>query len=145
MATLHLIARWNGHRFVGTLELRMSRFFCLVVFLGMVVLFAMAERPDTTVLQGWLADETCARGRASSGPYTATGPRCAKECVAAGKNIVLVDPKQKRILLITNQAAAREFVGDHVEIAGSLNTKTKTLRVAALKLLDKGVAMGSRK
>ena len=71
--------------------------------------------------------------------------RCAKECVAAGKNIVLVDPKQKRILLITNQAAAREFVGDHVEIAGRLNTKTKTLRVAALKLLDKGVAMGSRK
>jgi len=122
----------------------MSRSFCLVVFLGMVALFAMAERPDTTVLHGWLADETCARGRASSGLYTATGPRCAKECVAAGKKITLVDPKQKRILLITNQAT-RKFVADQVEIAGSLNTKTKTLRVAALKLLDKGVAMGSRK
>jgi uncharacterized protein YhbP (UPF0306 family) len=83
-------------------------------------------------------------GRASSGLYTATGPRCAKECVAAGKKITLVDPKQKRILLITNQAT-RKFVADQVEIAGSLNTKTKTLRVAALKLLDKGVAMGSRK
>ena len=65
--------------------------------------------------------------------------------MAAGKKIVLIDPRQKRILLITNQAAAHEFVGDHVEIAGSLNTKTKTLRIAALKLLDKGVAMCSRK
>ena len=64
--------------------------------------------------------------------------------MAAGKKITLVDPKQKRILLITNQAT-RKFVADQVEIAGSLNTKTKTLRVAALKLLDKGVAMGSRK
>jgi len=102
----------------------MSRSFCLVVFLGMVALFAMAERPDTTVLHGWLADETCARGRASSGLYTATGPRCAKECVAAGKKITLVDPKQKRILLITNQAT-RKFVADQVEIAGSLNYKNQ--------------------
>jgi hypothetical protein len=65
--------------------------------------------------------------------------------VAAGKKIVLVDPKEKQILLITNQAAARKFVGDRVEIAGDVNANAKTLRVESLKLLDKGVAMGSRR
>jgi hypothetical protein len=123
----------------------MSRFLCLVVSLGILVQFATAGRPETTVLEGWLADESCARGRASSGLYTATGPRCANECVAAGKKIVLVDPKEKQILLITNQAAARKFVGDRVEIAGDVNANAKTLRVESLKLLDKGVAMCSRR
>jgi hypothetical protein len=44
-----------------------------------------------------------ARSRASSELYTAT--------VAAAKKIVLVDPKDKQILLTSNQAAARKFVG----------------------------------
>jgi hypothetical protein len=57
----------------------------------------------------------------------------------------LVDPEEKQVLLITNQAAARKFVGDHVEIAGDVNANAKTLRVESLKLLDKGVAMCSRR
>lgn len=97
-----------------------------------------------TVLQGWLSDEKCARGRASSGIYTATGPRCAKECVAAGKKIVFIDPNAKRILLIANQAVARKYVGDHVEITGSLDPQAKSIHVASLKMLEKGVAMCAR-
>lgn len=107
-------------------------------------LTAEANGPHDAVIQGWLSDEKCANGRASSGVYTATGPRCAKECVAAGRRIVLIDPNARRILLVANQSAARDFVGDRVEITGSVDTKAKSIRVASLKMLEPGVAMCTR-
>jgi hypothetical protein len=96
---------------------------------------------DKTVLRGWLSDEGCAGGRASSGTYTGTNPDCAKKCVSEGKKIVLVDPDHKRLLTIANQDAARERVGDYVEINGELDQQAKSLRIDSLKLLEKGRAM----
>ena len=51
-------------------------------------------------IRGWLSDEVCARGRASAGVFTGTGPRCAKECVAKGRKIVLIDPEAKKVMTI---------------------------------------------
>lgn len=94
-----------------------------------------------TVLRGWLSDEGCAGGRASGRLYTGTNPDCAKKCVRDGKKIVLVDPEGKRLLAITNQDSAKERVGDYVEISGEVDDQAKTLRVASMKLLEKGRAM----
>lgn len=94
-----------------------------------------------TVIRGWLSDEGCAGGRAQDGVYTGTNPDCAKKCVRDGKRIVLVDPQGKRLLVIANQDAATERVGDYVEISGEVDDQAKTLRVDSLKLLEKGRAM----
>ncbi|HEV2196706.1 MAG TPA: hypothetical protein VGR55_14070 [Candidatus Acidoferrum sp.] len=94
-----------------------------------------------TVIRGWLSDEGCAGGRAHDGVYTGTNPDCAKRCVHDGKKIVLVDPEGKRLLFIANQDAARERVGDYVEISGEVDDQAKTLRVDSMKLLEKGRAM----
>jgi hypothetical protein len=119
------------------------RFFLIPVFvlsyLGSVDF--LNAGPKTEVLRGWLSDEQCANGRAESGTYTATNPRCAKECVAKGKKIVFVDPQGKRVLLLTNQEVAKKNVGDYVEITGAVDNQSKTLRVDSLKFLEKGSAM----
>jgi hypothetical protein len=95
---------------------------------------------QSKVLRGWLSDEGCARARANSGVYTGTNPDCAKRCVAEGKKIVLVLPEEKQILDVANQDAARENIGDYVEITGSVDQQAKTVRVDSLKLLEKGRA-----
>lgn len=117
-----------------------SRLFlaCLIVlFIGVPPEFAGGK----TVMRGWLSDEGCAGGRASGGLYTGTNPDCAKKCVRDGKKIVLVDPEGKRLLVIANQDAATERVGDYVEISGDLDGQAKTLRIDSIKLIEKGRAM----
>jgi hypothetical protein len=123
--------------------MKASRFFILVVGASLATI-ALAIPTRTTskteVLRGWLSDEQCAKGRAEDGTYTATNPRCAKECVAKGKKIVLVDAQGKR-LVITNPEIAKKNVGDEVEITGQVDAQAKTLHADSLKFLEKGSAM----
>jgi hypothetical protein len=91
----------------------------------------------TEVLRGWLSDEECAKGRAQSGEYTATNPECAKKCVAKGKKVVLIDPTGKRVLVIANPQAARNNVGDYVEITGRVDPEARTIQAESIKFLEK--------
>jgi hypothetical protein len=111
---------------------------CLIV-LSLGVLPELAG--GKTVIRGWLSDEGCASGRANGGVYTGTNSDCAKKCVRNGKKIVLVDPEDKRLLVIANQDAAMERVGDYVEISGDIDDQAKTVRIDSMKLLEKGRAM----
>jgi len=97
-----------------------------------------------TTLRGWLSDEACARGRATSGVFTGTNPDCAKRCVSEGKKIVFIDPDGKRVLDIANQDAARNHIGDYVEVVGFVDAKTNALRVDSLKFISEGAAACSR-
>jgi hypothetical protein len=114
-----------------------------------MVLFACVALPAThagtgsvaTVVQGWLSDEACARGRAKSGVYSGTNPDCAKRCVAQGKRIVLIVPDEKSVLDIANQDAARENIGDEVQATGTIDPGTKALHIDSLKMLSPGRAM----
>ena len=103
-----------------------------------------SRSPQDKTMRGWISDEVCARGRASSGIFTGTSPRCAKECVAKGKKIVLVDPAAKQVVTIENQSAARAHIGDYVEIQGAVNPGTKLLHINSLKMLSVGAAACDR-
>ena len=118
-------------------------FVFIIALLGWACLSQTLAQQNTekTALRGWLSDEGCGSGRARDGIYTGTNPECAKKCVREGKKIVFLDPDHKRLLTIANQDAAKENIGDFVEIAGSLDEKTMTLRIESLKLLEKGRAM----
>lgn len=95
---------------------------------------------ENRIIRGWLSDEECASGRASSGAFTGTNPTCAKECVAKGKKIVFIDPEAKQVVKIENQDAARDHIGDYVEIEGTLSSRTKLLHIDSLRMLSRGVA-----
>jgi hypothetical protein len=114
--------------------------FGLVTF-GLGAAARQPARPPIVVVLGWLSDEGCARGRASSGVYTGTNPDCAKQCVTQGKKIVLIDPAAKAILNIANQDAAKKNIGDYVEVTGALDAQTNTLQIDSLKMLTRGKAM----
>jgi hypothetical protein len=96
--------------------------------------------PATEVVKGWLSDSSCAKSRAKGGAYTATNLDCAKECVAKGKKIVLIDPDHKKIVDIANQDAVKNNVGDYVELTGTTDAQN-ILRVDSLTFLDKNRAM----
>jgi hypothetical protein len=103
-----------------------------------------AVRQPDTAIRGWLSDEGCARGRAESGTFTATNPTCARECVAKGKKIVLIDPDRKMIFEIANQNLAKKNIGDYVEIAGQMDLQAKTVRIASLRMVTRGTASCER-
>lgn len=126
---------------MGEVFNRKTTLFIAAGLLSCGIVFAKGNSDTKTVLRGWLSDEQCARGRAEEGTFTATNLECAKECVAAGKKIVLVDPENKRVLTIENQDVARKNVGDYVEIAGAIDPATNLLHVDSLKFLDKNRAM----
>lgn len=121
-----------------------SRAFFRIIITFLIVLFLAVPSEfagGKTVVRGWLSDEGCAGGRAQDGLYTGTNPDCAKKCVHDGKKIVLVDPEAKRLLVIANQDAAMERVGDYVEISGDVDDQAKTVHIDSVKLLEKGRAM----
>ena len=112
--------------------------------LALLAASGLGPRPagaENQVLRGWISDEGCAPGRARGGVYTGTNPDCAKRCVSEGKKMMFVDPDHKRLLVIVNQEAAKENIGDYVEISGEVDKESKTLQIAALKLIEKGRAM----
>ena len=125
------------------------RIFARRFFLASLLAFSFSglsqqTHQNETAIRGWLSDEGCARGRAEGGAFTATNPECAKECVAKGKKIVLIDPDRKMILDIANQSLAKKNVGDYVEIAGQVDLQAKTVRIASLKMLTRGNATCER-
>ena len=92
-------------------------------------------------LRGWISDEGCARSRAAAGIFSGTNPKCAKECVANGKKIVLIVSDLHEVLEIANQNIARKNVGDYVEVEGNLATSSPVLEVISLRLISQGKVM----
>jgi hypothetical protein len=133
--------------FLKTARCKM-RPFVVSMFLILVAYGHTADNADhaakTRTVRGWLSDEQCAKGRASSGVFTGTNPSCAKECIAKGRKIVLIDPDAKEVVRIENQEAARANIGDYVEIEGSVGSRPKVLHIDSLRLLSVGAAACAR-
>ena len=72
--------------------------------------------------------------------YSATNAECAKECVAKGKKIVLIDPEHKKVVDIANQDAVKKNLSDYVELTGTVDAQN-LFHVDSLKFLDKNRAM----
>jgi len=50
-------------------------------------------------------------------------------------------PDEKKILQIANQDAARQNIGDEVEITGTIDPGNKALHIDSLKMLSPGKAI----
>ena len=102
---------------------------------------------NASTLKGYLSDEQCARNRAAGGIFTGTSPYCAKQCVSKGVKIVLILPDEKEVLNIDNQDAARDHVGDFVEVTGETetaaktNSGAKTFHIDSIKMITQGKTM----
>lgn len=122
------------------------------IFVASVILSFIPGTPSpagggANTLKGWLSDEQCARSRASGGIFTGTSPYCAKQCVSKGAKIVLILPDEKEVLNIDNQDAAKDHVGDFVEVTGETETAAKTngdakiFHIDTIKMITQGKTM----
>ncbi len=50
---------------------------------------------------------------------------------------MFIDPAGKRVRVIANQDAAKDNLGDYVEITGEVDTAGATRRIDSIKLLKK--------
>jgi len=109
----------------------------LALTLFALVALAQTPTPKPETIRGWISDEHCASSKARDGVYAATNPECTKECVAKGYKAVLIDPKGKRVLVITDQDMARKNLGDYVEVTGVADAQANTIKPDSIKFLKK--------
>ena len=76
---------------------------------------AGTHKPKAEKISGWFSDEKCGVKGAS-----ADHEACAKTCVEGGSPIILITDKDHSILKVDNQDAAKEHVGHHVKVTGTV-------------------------
>jgi len=114
---------------------RKVSFLALTLFAAAVL--AQTPTSPSETIRGWISDEHCAGSKARDGVYAATNPECTKECVAKGYKAVLIDPKGKRVLVITDQDMAKKNLGNYVEVTGRVDARANTIKPESIKFLEK--------
>lgn len=100
--------------------------------------FAFAlPRPKARAFAGQIMDEPCATQGNHKMGYQMTGTHTPKDCTIAcanaGAKIVLYSAATKTIYLLDNQAKAREFAGQTVEVFGAYDPHTRTIHVEKIE------------
>ena len=96
-----------------------------------LVLTTLGAAQDTQSFTGVISDDQCARDHASMrmGP---TDAECTRICIVAhGAAYVLVDGAE--VYALSDQKAPEAFAGQKVIVTGTLDPRTKTIRVASIK------------
>lgn len=71
---------------------------------------------------GWITDEHCGAKGASSGHKS-----CALKCAEDGAALVFYNPADEKIYKLSDQAAAKEHLGEKVTVVGTLAEETITV------------------
>lgn len=86
----------------------MKKFFAIASLMVMTAGLSMAGE-----MVGWLADAKCAAaGKAASEGHA----KCAAGCVKGGQPIAFVNDADKKVYKVSNQDAAKDYVGKKVTV-----------------------------
>ena len=98
---------------------------------GILAAASLAAAQDKQTFTGVITDNMCAAGdhaRMRMGP---TDAECAKACVSAhDATFVLADGKD--VYALSDQRTPEKFAAQKVRVVGTLDTKTKTIRVESI-------------
>jgi streptogramin lyase len=101
----------------------------LVSLLGAV---ALSAAPATQTFTGVVTDDNCVNGDHSHMRMGDTDAECTVACINAhGASYVLFDGKAAYTL--SDQKTPVKFAGQKVTVVGSLDAKTKTIQVSAIR------------
>lgn len=113
----------------------------LLLTIGFVALALAADAPAVTVThKGWFSDDKCAPSKVKSGKLGPNGRDCVQKCLKEGARMVFVDETAREMYFVDNPAVAAGQESHYVEVAGTIDTAKKTLRVASVKVLKEYVA-----
>ena len=103
----------------------------LLTIAASVFLAALSAAPADQKFTGVITDDMCAKGDHSGMRMGPNDAECTKACVALhGASYVLYDGKNAYVL--SDQKLPEKFAGQKVTISGTLDAKTKTLRVTSI-------------
>ena len=92
----------------------------------------VAAQGKAQTFVGTITDSMCARADHSQMQMGPTDADCVKACVAAhGAAYVLYDGKTSYEL--SDQTTPEKFAGQKVRVVGTLDVKTKTIRVESIR------------
>lgn len=100
------------------------------VILGLIIV-ALAVAQDKRTFTGVVTDSECAKGDHSSMRMGPTDAECVIACVGVhGASYVLFDGKD--VYTLSDQKGPEKFAAKRVVVAGSLDAKTKIIRVDSI-------------
>jgi hypothetical protein len=98
------------------------------VFAGLLALASLSAAPASQTFTGTISDDMCATAGHSSMRMGPTDAECTKACVALhGAAYVLVSGTN--VYALSDQKRPVEFAGQKVTITGTLDAKSRTIRV----------------
>ena len=101
----------------------------LIVSILMVVALSAGQRTET--FTGVITDSECSTGSHARMRMGDTDAECTRACVDAhGASYVLYDGKS--VYALTDQQTPERFAGQKVKVTGTLDIKTKTIKVGSM-------------
>ena len=101
------------------------------VSFGLLIIAALLSAQSPRKFTGFITDSMCSTADHSRMRMGPTDAECTKACVEAhGATYVLYDGKE--VYTLSDQKAPEKFAGQKVTIAGTLDAKTKTIRVDSI-------------
>ena len=98
------------------------------VFLTLLALAALTAAADKQTFTGIITDDMCPKADHSQMQMGPTDAACAMACVSVhGASYLLYDGKNAYML--SDQRQAEKFAAKKVKVTGTLDTKTRTIRV----------------
>ena len=101
------------------------------LIVSLLTLAALAAAPGKQTFTGTITDSMCENADHSHMRMGPTDAECTVACVAAhGATYVLSDGKH--VYTLSNQQPPEKFAGQKVRVKGSLDAKTRTIRVDSI-------------
>ena len=91
---------------------------------------------DAVTWTGWVSDVRCATPRVKQGLISPNNPECVKKCLSEGADPVFISEQAKALFAITGYPTAKDDVGWHVELTGTVDDAGKTIAVQSVKRLE---------
>ena len=101
------------------------------VILSLLLVAVVSAAQDKQTFTGVITDDMCPTGTHTHMRMGPTDAECAKACVMShGSSYVLYDGKSAYVL--SDQKTPEQFVAQKVRVVGTLDAKTKTIRVESI-------------
>jgi len=101
------------------------------VIFGLLLLAALSAAPGDRKFTGVITDSMCSSADHKGMRMGPTDAECTVACVLAhGALYVLYDGKE--VYTLSDQQTPEKFAGKKVTVTGTLDAKTKTIRVASI-------------
>src|SRR5262249_4905734 len=99
---------------------------------SLLAVLALIQAPGKQTFTGAITDDVCGKGGHAQMRMGDTDAECTKACIVAhGAAYALYDGKE--IYALSDQRTPERFAGQRVSVTGTLDAKTRTIRVESIR------------